>query len=68
MMLEGRTAVVTGVGPGMGRDIALGLAREGADVALVARSDRFVPGVAAEIEAMGRRGVPVFGNIADAGD
>ncbi len=66
MMLEGRTAVVTGVGPGMGRDFALGLAREGADVALVARSDRFVPGVAADIEAMGRRGVPVFGNIADA--
>jgi len=63
-MLEGRTAVVTGVGPGMGRDISLGLAREGADVILVARSDRVVPDVAKEIEAMGRRAFPVYGNIA----
>src|SRR5690606_2868774 len=46
VMLEGRTAMVTGVGPGMGRDISLGLAREGADVILVARSDRVVPDVA----------------------
>ena len=67
-MLEGRTAVVTGIGPGMGRDIALGLAREGADVALVARSDTTVPAVAEEIRAMGRRAVPVYGNIADADD
>jgi len=68
MMLEGRTAMVTGVGPGMGRDIALGLAREGADVALVARSDTTVPSVAREIEALGRRAVPVYGNIAEAAD
>jgi len=64
MMLEGRTAMVTGIGPGMGRDISLGLAREGADVVLVARSDRVVPSVADEIEAMGRRAFPVYGNIA----
>lgn len=68
MMLEGLTAVVTGVGPGMGRDIALGLAREGADVALVARTERNVPAVAAEVEALGRRAVPVYGNIADGDD
>ena len=68
MMLEGRTAVVTGVGPGMGRDIALGLAQQGADVALVARSDTTVPSVAAEIQAMGRRAVAVYGNIADGDD
>ncbi len=66
MMLEGRTAMVTGIGPGMGRDISLGLAREGADVVLVARSDRVVPSVAEEIEAMGRRAFPVYGNIAKA--
>ncbi|UDY34819.1 SDR family oxidoreductase [Dermatobacter hominis] len=66
MLLEGKTAVVTGIGPGMGRDIALSLAREGADVALVARSDKTVPAVAEEIEAMGRRAVAVYANIADA--
>ncbi len=64
MMLEGTTAMVTGIGPGMGRDISLALAREGADVILVARSDKVVPGVAAEIEELGRRAFPVYGNIA----
>ena len=68
MMLEGRTAVVTGIGPGMGRDISLGLAREGADIALVARSDKVLPAVAEEVEALGRRAVAVYGNIADADD
>ena len=68
MMLEGKQAVVTGIGPGMGRDISLALAREGADVALVARSDKVLPSVAEEIEAMGRRAVAVYGNIADAED
>ncbi len=62
-MLSGRTALVTGVGPGMGRDIALGLAAQGADVALLARSDRSVPEVAVEIEALGRRAVPLQGSI-----
>ena len=33
-MLDGKRAVVTGVGPGLGTEMALGLAREGADVAL----------------------------------
>lgn len=66
MMLDGKVAVVTGIGPGMGRDISLGLATEGADVVLVARSDRVVPSVAAEVEALGRRAVPVYGNIAKA--
>jgi NAD(P)-dependent dehydrogenase (short-subunit alcohol dehydrogenase family) len=68
MMLEGKTAVVTGIGPGMGRDISLGLAREGADIALVARSDKVLPAVAEEVEALGRRAVAVYGNIADADD
>ncbi len=68
MLLEGKTAVVTGIGPGMGRDISLGLAREGADVVLVARSDKVVPSVAEEIEALGRTAHQVYGNIAKAED
>ncbi|MEX0767185.1 MAG: SDR family oxidoreductase [Microthrixaceae bacterium] len=64
MMLEGKTALVTGIGPGMGRDISLALAREGADVILVARSEKVVPGVLAEVESLGRRAFGVYGNIA----
>ncbi len=60
--------MVTGVGPGMGRDVALGLAREGSDILLVARSEKVVPSVAEEIESFGRRAVPIYGNIADPED
>ncbi len=54
MLVEGKVAIVTGIGPGMGREIALGLAREGASLAIGARSEGRLAGVAAEIEALGR--------------
>jgi NAD(P)-dependent dehydrogenase (short-subunit alcohol dehydrogenase family) len=68
MLLEGKTAVVTGIGPGMGRDISLSLAREGADIVMVGRSDRHMPGVAAEVEALGRRTWQVQADVAVAED
>jgi NAD(P)-dependent dehydrogenase (short-subunit alcohol dehydrogenase family) len=54
MLVEGKVAVVTGIGPGMGREIALLLAREGASVAIGARNAERLKRVAAEIEALGR--------------
>jgi NAD(P)-dependent dehydrogenase (short-subunit alcohol dehydrogenase family) len=57
MLLEDRVAIVSGVGPGMGRDISLALAREGAHVALGARTESKLAEVAAEVEAQGRRAV-----------
>ena len=62
-LLEGKTAVVTGVGPGLGRASALALAREGAAVVLVARNADRVSDVAAEITASGGRAVAAPGSV-----
>lgn len=53
--LEDRTAIVTGGGRGIGRGIALCLAEDGADVAIVDLIERNARSVAAEVEAKGRR-------------
>jgi NAD(P)-dependent dehydrogenase (short-subunit alcohol dehydrogenase family) len=55
VLLEGRVAVVSGIGPGMGRDISLALADEGADLVLGARTPAALDAVAEEVEARGRR-------------
>ena len=58
MRLEGRKALVTGAGRGFGRAIALGLAREGADVALhYNRSHEGAESAAEEVRALGREAV-----------
>ena len=57
--LSGRVAVVTGGTTGLGREIALGLARAGADVVPSSRRQELVEAAAAEIEALGRRSLRV---------
>src|SRR5438105_7870358 len=57
MLLKDRVAIVSGIGPGIGRHTALAFAREGADVALGARTGDRLEQVAAEVEALGRRAV-----------
>jgi NAD(P)-dependent dehydrogenase (short-subunit alcohol dehydrogenase family) len=52
--LDGRVALVTGAAAGIGRAIALALARFGADVALCDRQASLLEGVRAEAEAAGR--------------
>jgi NAD(P)-dependent dehydrogenase (short-subunit alcohol dehydrogenase family) len=52
-LLDGKVAIVTGIGPGMGRSIALMFARHGADVVLAARSPDRLEAVAEEIRAIG---------------
>jgi NAD(P)-dependent dehydrogenase (short-subunit alcohol dehydrogenase family) len=65
-LLERRVAIVSGVGPGLGRAIALALADAGADVGLGARRAEPLAAVAAEIEARGRRACPVTTDVTDA--
>ena len=65
-MLEGRVALVSGIGPGMGRDVSLLLARHGADVVLGARRIETSEAVAEEIRALGRRAEVVALDITDA--
>jgi len=58
--------VVVAAGPGLGRSVALRFGREGADVALVARSaDRLEP-LADEVRALGVRALAVSADVADA--
>lgn len=65
MLLDGKVGIVSGIGPGMGRDISLAFAREGADVALLGRTQAKLDAVAAEVEALGRRALPIVCDIAD---
>lgn len=68
MLLENRTAIVSGIGPGMGRDISIAFARQGANLVLAARTASAVEELAAEIRDGGGRAVGVATDIASAAD
>ena len=57
--LTGRVAVVTGGSRGLGREMVLGFADHGADVVIASRKLDNCAAVAAEVEAAGRRALPV---------
>ncbi|WP_426264962.1 SDR family NAD(P)-dependent oxidoreductase [Sphingomonas sp. PWP1-2] len=66
MLLAGKTVLVTGASAGIGRAVAIGCARHGADVALnFARDVAGAESAVAEIEALGRKGVAIQGDVAD---
>ena len=52
-LLEGRVAIISGIGPGMGRDAALACSKEGASVVLAARTPSKVESVADEVRSLG---------------
>jgi NAD(P)-dependent dehydrogenase (short-subunit alcohol dehydrogenase family) len=64
-LLEGKVAVVSGIGPGMGRDISLLFAEHGADLVLGARGVEKCEAVAEEVRALGRKAEPVALDITD---
>lgn len=63
--LTGLTAVVTGGNQGIGRALAVGMAKAGADVAVWARNVERSAAVVAEIEALGVRGLAVACDVTD---
>ncbi|TKC18628.1 3-oxoacyl-[acyl-carrier-protein] reductase [Robertmurraya kyonggiensis] len=68
MKLEGKSALVTGASRGIGREIALELARQGANVAVnYAGSESLANEVVNEIKALGRDAIAIQANVADGG-
>lgn len=64
--LEGRAALVTGGSQGIGRELALTLAREGADVAICARRREPLDATAGELRALGRTVVTTSADVSTA--
>ena len=65
--LQGKVAVITGGGTGIGRAICLKFAEEGADVVIIARRKSKIETVAEEVCDLGVRGIPITADVKDAG-
>ncbi|HUI46185.1 MAG TPA: 3-oxoacyl-[acyl-carrier-protein] reductase [Nitrospirota bacterium] len=64
MSLNGKVALVTGAAQGIGRDIALALATDGADVAICDVNLEAAQKTAADIEAKGKKSLALKANVA----
>lgn len=64
--VEGKVAVITGGGTGIGRGAALVLAQHGADVVLAGRRSEPLERTADEVKAMGKRALPVATDVTTA--
>ena len=63
--LDGKVALITGGGKGIGAAIARTFAEAGADVVVAARTEADIRAVAQDAEAMGRRALPVVTDVLD---
>jgi NAD(P)-dependent dehydrogenase (short-subunit alcohol dehydrogenase family) len=63
--LDGRTALITGGGRGIGRALALVYANAGANVVVVSRSPDQVEAVRREIESLGAKGLALVNDVSD---
>lgn len=65
MQLEGKKALITGAAQGIGKAIALLMAKEGADIAVSDINLELATKTAKELESLGRKTVAIEGNVAD---
>lgn len=63
--LQNKTALITGAGKGIGRAVALALAKEGVQVGLVARTEKDLQAVAQEINALGVKTAVATADVSD---
>lgn len=63
--LGGEVALVTGASRGLGKAIALGLSKAGADVAVAARNKQLLEKTTSEIMSLGRRSLPIAVDISE---
>jgi 3-oxoacyl-[acyl-carrier protein] reductase len=63
--MEGKNVFLTGASKGMGREMARGLAKEGATLALVARTESALQELAEELNGLGGRGVAIPTDVSD---
>lgn len=67
-VLAGRVALVTGGGSGIGAEVCVRLARDGAAVAVNGLDDDDVAATLTRLAELGARAVPAVGSVSDAGD
>ncbi len=67
MQLEGKVALVTGAGSGIGKAAALRFAQEGALVGVLSHTEDEIRAVAREIEGAGGKAMPLVADVADEG-
>src|SRR5919112_2983221 len=68
MELQGKVALVTGAGSGIGKATALRFAEAGAAVGVLSHTEPEIRRTAEEIEAAGHRAVPLVADVADAAE
>src|SRR5699024_10624046 len=66
-ILDGKVALITGAGQGIGHGVATALAKEGADIAVLGRTESKLVDTCAELTPLGVRAIPVQCDVSELG-